>query len=105
MVTLLIFSVILVTERYRMVQESVLLDQGVTLATKISIVIHELQKERGTSAGFLGSKGKNFGENLQKQRQLSDEKIKEFFKALYEGHKNICSNLINMLSLGDKNNE
>ena len=77
LVTLLIFSVILVTERYRMVQESVLLDQGVTLATKISIVIHELQKERGTSAGFLGSKGKNFGENLQKQRQLSDEKIKE----------------------------
>lgn len=77
LITLLIFSAILITERYRMVQESVLLDQGVTLATKISIVIHELQKERGTSAGFLGSKGKNFGENLQKQRQLSDEKIKE----------------------------
>lgn len=77
LITLLIFSAILITERYRMVQESVLLDQGITLATKISIVIHELQKERGTSAGFLGSKGKNFGENLQKQRQLSDEKIKE----------------------------
>lgn len=36
--------------------------------------------------------------------KVNDEEIKEFFKALYEGHKNICSNLINMLSLGDKNN-
>lgn len=77
LVTLIIFSLVLISERYKIVQESLLLKHGVTLATKISLVIHELQKERGTSAGFLGSKGKDFGEALQKQRKLSDEKIKE----------------------------
>ena len=59
-----------------------LLDDGVVLSTKISLVIHELQKERGTSAGFLGSKGKSFGENLKKQRDLSDSKIQELYAFL-----------------------
>ncbi len=84
LITLIVFSVILIGERYQIAQESVMLKHGVTLATKISLVIHELQKERGTSAGFLGSKGRDFKEALQKQRQLSDEKIKELLDFLAE---------------------
>ena len=41
---------------------------------KLSLLIHETQKERGASAGFLGSKGKKFTEILPKQRVLTDEK-------------------------------
>ena len=37
--------------------------------------------------------------------KVSDEKIKEFFKALYEGHKNICSNLMDIASVLDINDQ
>ncbi len=42
-----------------------------------SNLVHELQKERGASAGFLNSKGKKFGDTLLKQRQLTNQKRKE----------------------------
>ena len=41
------------------------------LSQKLSLVIHETQKERGASAGFLGSKGEKFGDILPKQRTLT----------------------------------
>ena len=47
------------------------------LSQKLSLLIHETQKERGASAGFLGSKGKKFGVILQKQRVLTDERYSE----------------------------
>jgi methyl-accepting chemotaxis protein len=47
------------------------------LSQKLSLLIHETQKERGASAGFLGSKGKKFGAILKKQRVLTDERYKE----------------------------
>jgi methyl-accepting chemotaxis protein len=45
-----------------------------TLSQKLSHLIHETQKERGASAGFLGSKGKKFRDILPKQRKLTEEK-------------------------------
>jgi len=47
----------------------------VRLSVKMSAVLHELQKERGASAGFLGSKGKKFTKILPKQQKSTDEKI------------------------------
>ncbi len=44
------------------------------LSVKISNLVHETQKERGMSAGFLGSKGKKFNNRLIKQRVLTNEK-------------------------------
>jgi methyl-accepting chemotaxis protein len=46
--------------------------------TKLSIeyseLVHELQKERGMTAGFLGSKGAKFTKKLQNQRLNTDQK-------------------------------
>ena len=42
-------------------------------APKISGLIHELQKERGATAGFVNSKGAAFREALQAQRPLTDK--------------------------------
>ena len=47
------------------------------LSQKLSLVIHETQKERGASAGFLGSKGKKFGDILPKQRRLTTQKYND----------------------------
>ena len=46
------------------------------LSSKLSLYIHETQKERGASAGFLGSKGKKFTDILPKQRELTDKRLK-----------------------------
>lgn len=47
-----------------------------TLSVKISNVVHETQKERGLSAGFVGSKGEKFKVQLSKQRTLTDAQKK-----------------------------
>ncbi len=53
----------------------------IELSVKLSAVLHELQKERGLSAGFVGSNGEKFASTLPIQRRSTDEKIanlKEF---------------------------
>jgi len=49
------------------------LDDLVTLANHLSRFVHELQKERGMSAVYQGSQGKQMGESLPQQRQLTDK--------------------------------
>ncbi len=46
----------------------------VILSTKISALVHETQKERGMTAGFLGSKGQKFSDTLPKQRENTNQK-------------------------------
>jgi methyl-accepting chemotaxis protein len=52
------------------------------LAVKISNYVHEMQKERGRSGGFLGSGGKKYFEDLQAQRAATDVKKKELKDAI-----------------------
>ncbi|MCP5162045.1 MAG: methyl-accepting chemotaxis protein [Hahellaceae bacterium] len=40
--------------------------------------MHELQKERGNTAGFIGSKGSAFKDKLASQRQLTDTALKNY---------------------------
>ncbi|TFH89652.1 methyl-accepting chemotaxis protein [Vibrio ouci] len=51
---------------------------SLTQLTRLSVVyselVHELQKERGMTAGFLGSNGTKFKNELQKQRSAADTK-------------------------------
>ncbi len=52
------------------------------LSVKLSNVLHELQKERGASAGYLNSKGKKFGDILSMQTKDTDKKLnilKQYF--------------------------
>ncbi|MCD6432871.1 MAG: nitrate- and nitrite sensing domain-containing protein [Sulfurimonas sp.] len=49
----------------------------IKLSVKMSAVLHELQKERGASAGFLGSKGTKFVDILPAQHNSTDTKIKK----------------------------
>jgi methyl-accepting chemotaxis protein len=54
------------------------LQQLVTLSTKISLLVHETQKERGASAGYVGSKGTKFTKKLPAQRKETDKRLKEY---------------------------
>ena len=58
-------------------QDKVSLEKMLVLtdsASASSFLVHELQKERGASAGYLSSKGKKFKDILAKQRLMTDEK-------------------------------
>ncbi|MEM9967910.1 MAG: nitrate- and nitrite sensing domain-containing protein [Pseudomonadota bacterium] len=54
-------------------------DRKITqLSSSIGWLIHELQKERGASSGYLASEGRAFIDTLASQRRLSDGAIAEF---------------------------
>ena len=54
------------------------LQTQIAVSTKLSLLVHEMQKERGLSAGFLASKGASFAEELKGQRELTDKALADF---------------------------
>ncbi len=62
---------------YQEKQEYVKTQVIMVLSSKISLLLHETQKERGMSAGYLGSKGEKFKEKLQGQRELTNTRLEE----------------------------
>ncbi len=64
------------TEQYRDLRSYEAINQLSILSSSIGGLVHELQKERGMSAGYLGSKGKKFGPELEAQRKSTDEKYR-----------------------------
>jgi methyl-accepting chemotaxis protein len=74
----------------------------VELSVKMSGVLHELQKERGASAGFIGSGGKKFIEILPAQHKETDKKIailKEYCSTASTKEAKDASALINIADI------
>jgi len=69
---LLFFSGYTAVEKYRTAHEMGRVLALADLAPTISALVHEMQKERGASAGFIGSKGSKFTKKLSDQRLLTD---------------------------------
>ena len=61
------------------------------LSQKLSLLIHETQKERGASAGYLGSKGKKFTDILPSQRVLTTKRNRELKSYLSKLELNLFS--------------
>ncbi len=79
---LIFLSIIVSYERYTSYEKFNKLNQIVFLSTKITSLVHELQKERGMTAGFLGSKGVKFKDKLPSQRELTNKRKEEFLSTL-----------------------
>ncbi len=75
--SLLYFSVNGILEKSKLTSEMGSLQELTALAVRISALVHETQKERGMTAGFLGSKGEKFASELPNQRNNTTKKIKE----------------------------
>lgn len=56
--------------------ESQMISELAVFDVTTSALVHELQKERGASSGFIGSHGANFAKILPAQHQQTDLKIK-----------------------------
>lgn len=62
-------------DSYRSLENLKSLDKVVILSTKIGALVHETQKERGMTAGFIGSKGVKFKDELPRQREEVNKQI------------------------------
>ena len=74
-IVILIFATMAVKSQYEISQNMSKLYDLSLLNTKISALVHETQKERGFTAGFLGSSGKKFKDELKNQRKLTNKKF------------------------------
>lgn len=72
---LLYFALLHVSDERRISQNLEVVRQLETIAVRSSALVHELQKERGLSAGFIGSRGAKFSAELEKQRKETDARL------------------------------
>ena len=108
---LCIYSFAAITDKLETSKEMSKLQVLSEFAEKISNLIHETQKERGMTAGFIGSKGSKFKDELPKQRELTDKRraemevfLKTFELTLYgEGLNKILNKALTLL--GDVENK
>lgn len=79
---LIVFAFLATQDKLKLANEMKQLQSLVQLSVRIGELSHELQKERGLSAGFISSKGASNIKELPEQRQQTDQKIDELRKAL-----------------------
>jgi methyl-accepting chemotaxis protein len=82
LIGLLYFALSSTLEKATIAREMESLESLVGLSVKIAALTHEMQKERGMTAGFLGSQGLKFATELPKQRSETDNQHRELNKTL-----------------------
>ncbi len=82
MFTLTFFSFQKIHEAYNVSKEMEGLDEKINIAVSISNFIHESQKERGNTSGFLSSKGEKFYQELNDQKMLTDKRLNDLLPIL-----------------------
>ncbi len=75
---LVAFSGYVIVLRWLVVNDTSGLIRMASMANSVSAVVHELQKERGSSSLYVASGRKQFGDRVEAQRKLSDEAAKLF---------------------------
>lgn len=72
------FTAIVINRNYQTSNDLERLENAISLSISISNMVHELQRERGTTAGYLTSQGKNFGPEQIIRREATNKKLEEF---------------------------
>ena len=75
-------SALLVSQNWEQATEMDKLNNLAQIGPTVSALVHEMQKERGASAGFTGSKGSKFADVLVNQRKSTNEKRKILLSTL-----------------------
>ena len=82
---LLFFSSSLVLEQWRFSSEMGKMEQATRFTRDISQLVHELQRERGRSAGFVGSQGaSDYRRLMDDQREATDMALSRYVLARRE---------------------
>lgn len=94
-VIIVAFDYLQVRYHYLDYSDSVRLNKAITVGVEINHVVHEIQKERSISSGFLANEGDNFQNRLNNQRAKTDSTLREYYKELASGE------LDNLIELHD----
>ncbi|MDP5293472.1 methyl-accepting chemotaxis protein [Oceanimonas sp. CHS3-5] len=86
-------------QAYQAMDKAAAMTPMVALSVAGSSLAHELQKERGMSAGFIGSGGRQFASELQAQRRQSDQRLAELKARLGTGAGDTLQALQNLQGL------
>lgn len=81
-VIILAFDYLQVRYHYLDYNDSVRLDQAITVGIEINHVVHEIQKERSISSGYLANKDASFDKKLQAQRNRTDSTLRKYYEEL-----------------------
>ncbi|MEA1677378.1 nitrate- and nitrite sensing domain-containing protein [Nitrospirillum sp. BR 11163] len=79
---LLLAAALILAEKQATVSQMRTLSRLTQLATTVGDLVHEMQRERGASALFLGSKGVQFQRELPEQRTRTDQRRRTLEAAL-----------------------
>ncbi|GMB94256.1 methyl-accepting chemotaxis protein [Helicobacter heilmannii] len=82
MVVLLFFMLWQLHSTYNLLRRNEDLAHQIEVSKYLSALVHEMQKERGMSAGFLSSDGVQFADKLPKQRQNTNARLAALKKFL-----------------------
>lgn len=89
LLALLWFSSAGVVERRHIENEMLRMEQLIILANDSGELAHQLQRERGMSAGYFGSQGEKFGTELAEQRKATNDAQNKLAKTIEHIDKNI----------------
>lgn len=75
LIGILFFLQTIVRQELTVREETSVLLEIAEISVAVSALVHELQKERGMSAGYLGSQGKKFATELPAHQTVTDKRI------------------------------
>ena len=94
LIGMIFFSISQNLSIYKEINKTEEIKVGILFGKSISNLLHETQKERGLTAGFLGSNGEKFVNELVAQRELTNVKFKLFLEARENMHNSFHSDLL-----------
>ena len=84
-IIILAFDYLQVRYHYLDYSDSVRLNKAIRVGIEINHVVHEIQKERSISSGFLANEGESFGVKLNRQRERTDSTLQQYYSELANG--------------------
>lgn len=79
LIIIIVFDFLQIRHNYLDYNDSVRLNKAIKIGIEINHAIHEIQKERGITSGFLSNEGMEFFDDLNYQRSRTDSTIRALY--------------------------
>lgn len=81
-ITIVCFDYLQIRNSYLDYNDALRLNRAILLGVEINHVVHELQRERSISSGYIANEGLDFSAELGEQRHKTDSTIQQFYSEL-----------------------
>lgn len=85
-IIILLFDYFQVEYHYLDYEDSSRLNDAIVVGIEINHVVHEIQKERSISSGFLANDGESFSDKLRQQRRKTDSTLSKYYREIQGDH-------------------